>query len=140
MTKEEVIDRLKEARVRHKEFLSVEALDMAIKALKQKPCGDAISRDDAIRIAEQGQVQGFEWEIRKLVTLPPVNPQPKTGHWIIKDGKEQGYDISGVKTWYIQIMCSEFGFIKTAIEGHTGQYHYCPTCGAEMQVESEDKE
>ena len=57
----------------------------------------------------------------------------KTGHWITKEGKEQGYDIAGVKTWYIQIMCNECGFIKTAIEGHTGQYHYCPNCGAKME-------
>lgn len=56
----------------------------------------------------------------------------KIGYWIIKDCKEQGYDIGGVKTWYIQIKCSECGFIKTAIEGHTGQYHYCPHCGAKM--------
>ena len=58
--------------------------------------------------------------------------EPKTGHWITKDGKEQGYDIGGIKTWYIQIMCDKCGFIKTAIEGHTGQYHYCPNCGAKM--------
>lgn len=58
--------------------------------------------------------------------------EPKTGHWITKDDKEQGYDIGGVKTWYIRIMCSECGFIKTAIEGHTGQYNYCPNCGVRM--------
>ena len=57
----------------------------------------------------------------------------ETGHWIMKEGKEQGYDIGGAKTWYIQIMCSECRFIKTAIEGHTGQYHYCPNCGAKME-------
>lgn len=65
--------------------------------------------------------------------IEALEQEPKTGHWIIKDGKEQGYDIGGVKTWYIQIMCSECGFIKTAIECHTGQYHYCPNCGAKMQ-------
>lgn len=65
-----------------------------------------------------------------------IEQESKTGHWIIKDGKEQGYDIGGVKTWYIQIMCSECGFIKTAIEGHTGQYHYCPNCGAKMESEN----
>ena len=35
MTREEAIDRLKEARAGHKEFLSVETLNMAIKALEQ---------------------------------------------------------------------------------------------------------
>ena len=61
--------------------------------------------------------------------------QPKTGHWIVKEGREQGYDIAGIKTWYIQIMCDKCGFIKTAIEGHTGQYHFCPNCGAKMESE-----
>ena len=37
MTKKEAIDRLKEARAGHKEFLSVETLNMAIKALEQEP-------------------------------------------------------------------------------------------------------
>ena len=81
--------------------------------------------------------------VDELNELPSVNPQePKMGHWIDKDGKEQGYDIAGIKTWYIQIMCSECGFIKTAIEGHTGQYHYCPNCGCRMfePQESEDNE
>ena len=60
----------------------------------------------------------------------------ETGKWIIKDGKEQGYDIAGIKTWYMQIMCDKCGFINTAIEGHTGQYRFCPNCGARMEVEN----
>ena len=31
---------------------------------------ELINRDDAIRIAEQGQVQGFEWQFKKLCSLP----------------------------------------------------------------------
>lgn len=31
---------------------------------------DLISRDDAIRIAEQGQIKGYPWQFQKLVTLP----------------------------------------------------------------------
>lgn len=63
----------------------------------------------------------------------------KTGNWIIKDDKEQGYDIAGIKTWYIQIMCDKCGFIKTAIEGHTGRYKYCPNCGCRM-IEPQERE
>ena len=70
--------------------------------------------------------------IKCIKNEPPVTPKEKTGKWIIKDGKEQGYDIAGVKTWYIQIMCDKCGFIKPAIEGHTGQYHFCPNCGVKM--------
>ena len=51
-------------------------LGKAIKILEQEPCEDVISRDDAIRIAEQGQIQGFEWQIKKLVTLPSVQSKP----------------------------------------------------------------
>ena len=76
---------------------------------------------------------------KRIKELPSINPQEsKTGHWIIKDGKEQGYDIGGIKTWYIQIMCDKCGFIKTAIEGHTGQFKYCPNCGCRM-VETQER-
>lgn len=66
------------------------------------------------------------------MAIEALEKERKPGHWITKDGRGQGYDIAGIKTWYIQILCSECGFIKTAIEGHTGQYKYCPKCGAEM--------
>ena len=36
---------------------------------------ELIDRDDAIRIAEQGQVQGFEWQFKKLCSL--VSEQPE---------------------------------------------------------------
>ena len=36
---------------------------------------DCISREEAIIIAEQGQIQGFEWQFKKLCTLPPVTPK-----------------------------------------------------------------
>ena len=89
-----------------------------------------MTREEQISNGFIEMMKGF-WNNQELET--PCKQQPKIGHWITKDGKEQGYDIYGVKTWYIQIMCSECGFIKTAIEGHTGQYHYCPSCGTKMK-------
>lgn len=42
------------------------------KALEQQPCDDVISRQEAIRVAEQGQIQGYVWQFKKLRTLPPA--------------------------------------------------------------------
>ncbi len=40
----------------------------------EQPCEDAISRQEAIRVAEQGQIQGYEWQFKKLCNLPSVTP------------------------------------------------------------------
>ena len=49
-----------------------EALDMAINALDQKPCGDAIDRAEAIKIAS-GYCHPAN-VAKELAKLPPVNP------------------------------------------------------------------
>ena len=36
---------------------------------------ELIDKNDAIRIAEQGQVQGFEWQFKKLCSLPSEQPE-----------------------------------------------------------------
>ena len=144
MTREEAIEILQGAikKPNTKDGYLGQAIDMAIKSLEQEPCEDAISRqavlDGLASIAKAKAKSDAQKSLMGRIMfftehLPSVNPQEqKTGHWIIKDDKEQGYDIGGVKTWYVQIMCSECGFIKTAIEGHTGQYKYCPHCGARI--------
>lgn len=40
-----------------------------------EPCTDCVSRDAVIRIAEQGQVQGYLWQFQKLCALPSVTPE-----------------------------------------------------------------
>ena len=35
-----------------------------------------IRKQDAIRLAEQGQVQGFPWQFQMLVRLPPADVVP----------------------------------------------------------------
>ena len=52
MTREEAINQLQDAKDGYKEYLSNEALDMAIKALEQEPCDDAISRKELLKIYE----------------------------------------------------------------------------------------
>ena len=36
---------------------------------------DLISRQAAIRLAEQGQIQGFPWQFEQLVKLPSAQPE-----------------------------------------------------------------
>lgn len=36
---------------------------------------ELIDKNDAVRIAEQGQVQGFEWQFKKLCNLPSEQPE-----------------------------------------------------------------
>lgn len=79
---------------------------------EQQPSEDCISREEAIRIAEQGQIQGYEWQFKKLCDLPSVTPQPRIGHWIDRFGGCE---------------CSECGCLEA------GYSDYCPNCGAKME-------
>ena len=124
------------------------ALDMAIKALEQEPCEDAVSRqavldyiynDLGLGDEENGKDLERQMELessyRYVKSLPSVKPQePKTGHWIEKDG----YDGD---TYYDCSVCDESW---TTIEGTpwNNGMKYCPNCGAKMveEHESEDKE
>ena len=94
------------------------ALKKAIKALEQQN-DDCISRKEAIRIAEQGQVQGYPWQIAELSKLQSVQPEPKTGHWIEDDITERS------KSAY-KHKCDRCGAY------HRAMYDYCPSCGAKM--------
>lgn len=87
----------------------VEALNMAIKALEQKPCNT-----DTCKVVKAYM---NEWD-------KPITAEPKTGHWIEKDGFDGDvyYD------------CSECGESWTTIEGTPwdNEWNYCPNCGAKM--------
>lgn len=99
-----------------------DALDTIIKALKQDPCEDAISRKDIIAkiedeyegymLSEDATPQDF---VYMIMDMPSIRPKQKTGHWI----KYSNGDV-----------CSECGY-------DTGKYedgkHYCPKCGAKME-------
>lgn len=137
MTNEETIKNLKKLKSFHNGSYGT-AIDFAIKALEQteltpsynsvkselKPSEDCISRDEAIRVAEQGQIQGYEWQFKQLCNLPSVTPEIPKGKWI-DDSKEDSYYAN----------CSHCGYqIDTHYE--RGYLNYCPNCGLKM----EDKE
>lgn len=58
------------------------------------------------------------------------------GRWVEVVDRTEMYDKEGVKTWGMLFQCNQCGFVLNAIEGHTGQYNYCPNCGADMRGES----
>ena len=87
---------------------------------KFQPCEDCISRQEAIRIAEQGQIQGYKWQFKKLCTLPPVIPQRPRGKWILRN------------SFLVPYKCSECNYESERYD------NYCPNCGAEMWGGGED--
>ena len=131
MTREEAIADIRD---NIKPVVGGKSLDMAIEALEQEPCGDAISREDALQalckavhknddtipclnqrvscLWDKTKVQDYAEEILKL---PPVIPAEKMGRWI------EHFDESG--KWYECDQC------------HTdwdSPVNYCPNCGSKM--------
>lgn len=104
----------------------IEAEEMAIKALAQPECEDAISRAAILAMIEviadcAANGHGFDYpKWKKYVeSLSSVTPKPKTGRWIseVEDWRNQ-------ITW---VKCSECGFDSSV------SYSYCPSCGAKME-------
>ena len=134
MTREEAIKYFEH----HMEFYCVtgvckEAEEMAIKALKQEPSGDLISRQAVIELLFNAYTKteltsiGYaskeyaELCVNELMELPSIHPQePKTGHWI---EREHG----GVKCSKCLIV-----FARPSI--------FCPNCGCRMVEPQESEE
>lgn len=100
----------------------IDALEAAIKALEQEPCEDAISRN-AVLMEIDKYLCGVPFDEKGIdiviKELPPVNPQPKIGHWIIVDDCEK-----------FIAKCSVCGRIEDSRMVH--KYPYCH-CGAKMK-------
>ena len=157
MTREEAIEVLQQDIPCEQDTDFIEALEMAIKALKQKPCpystkdgycqhndiaetipteqepsGDLISRQDAIDAIWDGiNMDIYTREVKEtLEELPSVKQEPKTGHWITVEMTQ------GDGCRYTVTYCSECD------EDVDYRTDYCPNCGCRMvePQESEDKE
>ena len=103
-----------------------EVCNLAIKALEQEPCEDAISRQAELEYiegseAELGHSSENELVCQDIKELPPVTPQPKTAYVIVdEDGNIECSNCGSYECWG----------------------NYCINCGAKMvdPQESEDKE
>lgn len=99
------------------------------KYVEQKPCEDAISRQAVLDIVDsysesQSNVKDVTQDIiSDIVALPPVTPQPKTGHWINIDG---GVECDKCGKWYPHALIAK------------NEIKFCSECGAKM-VEQETK-
>lgn len=93
-------------------------IERAVICGAQEPCGDAISRQAVLDLVNSDwKYEGLETDV---ASLPPVNPQPKTGYWITTP---QGERCSNC--------LEEFRSLRN--------YSYCPNCGCRM-VEPQESE
>lgn len=120
MTREEALNILHNASVYHPGYL--DALNMAIKALEQEPCTDAISRQAVLNLAKFDGRDGLGSIIHAfdVEQLPSVTPAEKVGRWI--DHQEDRW---------IYAKCSECETV------HDARTNYCPNCGSRMMQEVE---
>ena len=142
MTREEAITELNTFKIVAMSELGEKALDMAITALEQEPCTDAISRQAAINVAidavddwDGGCNLSREEYIRKaLERLRPVTPAEKVGQWewVQYDGNPN------IGNWH----CSECRLIVDVPWkkrwSKKPEYNYCPNCGAKMGGEQNE--
>ena len=101
-----------------------------LSSIEQEPSGDLISRQAVIDACEQS-INILE-AVDRIMDLPSVEQEPKTGHWIESNIPNEKYVCSecGGACWYYDY------------QGDVAKSRYCPNCGAKMvePQESEDKE
>lgn len=66
-----------------------------------------------------------------LEKLPSAQPEPKEGHWILRESPDGGE----------QYECSECGVLWEFIDGtpEDNEAYFCPNCGARMDGEVEGR-
>ena len=126
MTTQEAIEILTEMRDWNDYITQSDALQMAIDALEQKPCTDAISRQamlDGLEKYHEGadlHIDGLTYSYDLVCKLPSVSTE-KTGRWIttrtlMHDGE------------YYCDKCKRNA-------PNNEKWDFCPNCGAKMEVE-----
>lgn len=118
MTREEAIKWFRESTLYHKDH---EPFNMAIKALEQEPCEDAISRQYLIDIATHNGVYD-DISLCDIRNAPSVIPSRPTGHWI-RDTITDLYHCSCCRTIVRQ--------------DPKNKDDYCRHCGASMESEEQ---
>lgn len=103
---------------------SKETFKVALEALKQEPCEDAISRKAVIDIwhtsYSDNREENDEIQYKKIAfELPPVTPIREHGEWIRVDDTK--------------CKCSKCEIIHFIAQYPHGKIDFCPNCGADMR-------
>lgn len=144
MTNEEAIEVLAQDLPCETDEDLVEAMTMAIKALEQQPCEDAVSRQavhdliaellsDYLHDEDREKIEELDV---KIEDLEPVTPKEKTGKWIY-DEKSRVYRCSCCNRFPWRVKFEKHDEIFTDLT-RTNAYKFCPNCGARMQEVEEN--
>lgn len=120
-----------------------EFVEMAVKMMEKEPCEDAISRKalfdmckkEIDHISKNWQnyhspseaKSGFAYIATNIYDLPPVNPQPKIGHWILADEQNK----EDVENDNYRFICSECQCSDVHAKGTI--VPYCWNCGCRIE-------
>lgn len=107
----------------------------------QADMSDYIKREDVLgEFTYDDLDEYYTPQIMAIVgDIPSADVAPvRHGRWIVGDSLPM-HDIAGNLSWGNWYVCTGCGFATTAIEGHITQYKYCPSCGARMDGEDDEK-
>jgi hypothetical protein len=114
------------------------ALEMAIKALEQEPCEDAVSREEVFE--ELNSLNGtaeLDMAFEVIEKLPSVTPTRKKGKWI-KQYTAFVNDDNQIVTECHCTNCYGISYFRS-MNGELVGAKYCPNCGSEMENVENDK-
>lgn len=110
---------------------------LILELLKQEPCEKTISRQAVLDLVVENHTElngvnvvMYSPLCKDIKQLPPVNPQPKTGHWIRELIRNERVGFSA------KMICSICGNDNK----HDEYMNYCPNCGAKMVKQQEESE
>jgi Pyruvate/2-oxoacid:ferredoxin oxidoreductase delta subunit len=131
MTKEEALRRVEGYLTDDFVTEDFDELEDIMKALKQEPCEDCVSRKSIDQnIYDYAESNGLSYANMKnyILDAPSVTPTRKKGKWIAKE------NIHGLEKFY---KCSNCGnhclYEYVEIGFKNAKTKYCPNCGAEME-------
>lgn len=114
---------------------TVDYTELAIEALEQEECEDAISRQAVLKQLK-GCLTGGETEYKyvkiHIDSIPSVKPQEqKIGHWVKYCRPRCGEQHYKCTSCGYYINFGQWG------ELYTKEFKYCPNCGSKMEGEIE---